>query len=164
MDLCNALAEILTALAGNCSVESKGLGRSPSRFMRKRSTAAQHFPEIGPDDLPRHIASHSLTVARVIARLARHDGEWRGKPLEPIVAALVHDVGMLKMPRELLGQTRPLTDEERRTMEAHALLGAEMASRITPNAIWLMEAAGQHHERLDGTGYPGGCASCKSSP
>jgi len=41
-------------------------------------------------------------------------------------------------------------------VETHALLGASMATRIAPCATWLVEAAGQHHERLDGTGYPGG--------
>ena len=39
-----------------------------------------------------------------------------------------------------------------------------MASRVTPDAPWLVEAAGQHHERLDGTGYPGGLRELQIKP
>jgi HD-GYP domain-containing protein (c-di-GMP phosphodiesterase class II) len=155
--LCNSLAEILTALVDGCSVEIKTLESIGESVLEDARTGApMHFPEIGPDDLPRHIAAHSLAVSQVIARLTCHEGDWRGRPLEPIVAALIHDVGMVKLPASLVGQAEPLNDEQRRAIETHAILGADMATRLTPSAGWLVEAAGQHHERLDGTGYPGG--------
>jgi len=155
--LCNSLAEILTALAEGCTVERKTLEVIAESIQEDaRQGLALHFPDIGPDDVPRHIAGHSLAVAQVIARLTRHDMEWRGKPLEPIMAALVHDVGMVKLPPTLLGQNGPLDDQQRRTIETHPILGTEMAARVTPSTSWLVEAAGQHHERLDGTGYPAG--------
>jgi HD-GYP domain-containing protein (c-di-GMP phosphodiesterase class II) len=155
--LCNSLAEILTALADGCTVEVNTLQAIGESVLEdERQGKAFHFPAIGPNELPRHIAGHCLAVAQVIARLTRHDMEWRDRPLQPIVAALMHDVGMVKLPAAVLQQTEPLTDEQRRTVEMHAILGADMATRLTPSAGWLVEAAGQHHERLDGTGYPGG--------
>ena len=73
-----------------------------------------------------------------------------------VLAALVHDAGMLRVPAEVLAQPGPLDDAGRRAVEVHARAGAEMVRRLLPEAAWLAEAAAAHHERLDGTGYPGG--------
>jgi HD-GYP domain-containing protein (c-di-GMP phosphodiesterase class II) len=152
-------------LAAGHSVDSKALV-SLAEAIQAEAAQGQllQFPQLGPEDLVQHVAAHSLAVAQVIARLARHDPDWRGRPLEPILAALVHDVGMLKVPADLLAQPGPLTDEERRLVEAHPLHGAELAARITPSASWLVDAAGHHHERLDGTGYPNGLRDLQIKP
>jgi HD-GYP domain-containing protein (c-di-GMP phosphodiesterase class II) len=161
----HTLAEILSALAAGHNVESKAL-LAVAESVQEDAVQGQplHFPQIGPDDLVQHVAAHSLAVAQVMARLARHDADWRSRPLEPILAALVHDVGMLKVPAAILAQPGPLKDEERRQVEAHPLHGADMATRIAPSAAWLVEAAGYHHERLDGTGYPGGLRELQLKP
>src|SRR5205823_318902 len=153
----DGLAELLCALAAGHTIESKSLlPLAESVLEDAQQNAPLRFPEVPASELPQHVAAHSLAVAQVIARLGRHEGEWREKPLEPILAALVHDAGMLKLPPALLAQTGPLKDEHRRMVEAHPILSADMAIRVTPSATWLIEAAGQHHERLDGTGYPTG--------
>jgi hypothetical protein len=106
---------------------------------------------------PAHFAAcHGLTTARVIARVARDDPEWRDRLVEPVLAALVHDIGMLRVPAAILTETTPLTPEQRRVVEAHCRAGAEMAARLRPDAAWLARAVAEHHERLDGTGYPDG--------
>jgi hypothetical protein len=111
----------------------------------------------------RFVACHSLTVAQVVARVARHDPELRGRPVEPVIAALVHDAGMLRLPREVIAAAGPLDAAGRRAVEAHARLGADLARRLLPGAAWLAEAAAAHHERLDGTGYPGGLRDAQVS-
>ena len=73
-----------------------------------------------------------------------------------MLAALVHDAGMMGVPVEVLSEAGPLDDAGRRAIEAHTRLGAEMVRRLLPEAAWLVEAATAHHERLDGTGYPAG--------
>jgi hypothetical protein len=106
---------------------------------------------------PAHFAAcHGLTTARVMARVARDDPEWRGQLVEAVLAALVHDAGMLRIPAEILTKTDPLTPEQSRVVEAHCRAGAEMAARLRPDAVWLAQAVAEHHERLDGTGYPAG--------
>ena len=104
----------------------------------------------------RFVACHSLAVAQVVARVVRHDPELRGRALEAVLAALVHDTGMLLVPAEVLAQPGPLDDAGRRAVEAHARAGADLVRRLLPDAGWLAEATAAHHERLDGTGYPGG--------
>lgn len=114
--------------------------------------------------LARHIACHGLNVARVAARLVRHVTELRERALDVVLAALLHDVGMLLVPIEILAQNGPLTDEQRHDVEAHALVGADMVLGLFPNADWLREAVTSHHERLDGTGYPAGLRELQISP
>jgi len=104
----------------------------------------------------RFVACHSLIVAQVMARIMQPAAEWRGRLTESIVAALIHDVGMLRVPGEILVQKDPLTIEQKREVEHHARIGAELAARLPACPAWLVEAASGHHERLDGTGYPNG--------
>ena len=162
---CSSLAEILLALATGCSVEIQALTAiAESVHDDANNGLPMLWPEIGPENVPLHIAAHSLAVAQIIARLAKTDSAWRNQPLEPIVAALVHDVGMVKLPADLVGQKTALNDEQRRMVEAHAILGVEMAAGVAPVSTLLLEAAGQHHERLDGTGYPAGLRELQIKP
>jgi HD-GYP domain-containing protein (c-di-GMP phosphodiesterase class II) len=104
----------------------------------------------------RSVACHSLIVAQVMARIIQAATEWNGRLTESIIAALIHDVGMLRVPGEILVQKDPLTIEQKREIERHAEIGAELTARLPACPAWLIEAAGGHHERLDGTGYPKG--------
>lgn len=122
------------------------------------------FVQASPDQPARFVACHSLNVAQVAARVVRHDPDLRSRPLEVVLAALVHDVGMLLVPPALLAQVQPLNDEGRRQIEGHCRTGAQVASRLLPNGSWLAEAAAGHHERLDGTGYPDGLRELQISP
>jgi HD-GYP domain-containing protein (c-di-GMP phosphodiesterase class II) len=111
----------------------------------------------------RLVACHSLIVAQVVARVARLDPDLRGRAIEPVLAALVHDVGMLHVPPGILAQAGPLDDNQRRAIEAHCRVGAECVSQL-PAGAWLTEAAAGHHERLDGTGYPVGLRDLQIGP
>lgn len=70
-------------------------------------------------------------------------------------AALLHDVGKLAVPCEILRKQGSLTEEERQKIREHASRGAEMVSRIPPLHD-LAAFVGQHHERYAGGGYPDG--------
>ena len=73
-------------------------------------------------------------------------------------AGLLHDVGKLFVPAEILNKTGRLTDEEFEVIKGHPGWGAELCEPLRP---WLgdwVDAVGQHHERWDGRGYPNGLA------
>jgi HD-GYP domain-containing protein (c-di-GMP phosphodiesterase class II) len=110
------------------------------------------------------IAGHGLNVAQLMARVARHDPDLRARPLDAILVALVHDVGMMAVPAELLSQKEPLSEESQRIIESHVFVGTTLVGRLFPGASWLLEAVESHHERLDGTGYPGGKRATQISP
>ncbi len=78
-------------------------------------------------------------------------------------AALLHDVGKLDVPREILLKRGKPTDEEWEALRGHPAAGARLAS---PLDDWLGEwgdAIEQHHERWDGRGYPNGLAGTEIS-
>lgn len=127
-----------------------------------------HAPATEP---ARFVAAHGLTVAQVMARILIRDTRVRhadgsevegqvavgeDKIEEAIVAALLHDVGMIRLPADLLAQADPLTDEQRRLMERHTATGAQIVGVALPGSSLAVQAAQDHHERFDGTGYPAG--------
>ncbi|GIW78681.1 MAG: hypothetical protein KatS3mg105_0488 [Gemmatales bacterium] len=110
------------------------------------------------------IVVHSLNCARVMARLVRCDPEWQDRILDPILAALLHDVGMMAVPPEVVLQSEKLSDDSRRALESHPQVGAEWLRKQFDRADWLAETALSHHEDLDGTGYPGGLRELQIPP
>jgi HD-GYP domain-containing protein (c-di-GMP phosphodiesterase class II) len=157
-DRFETLADLISGLtAGRPSGDGKPfLALAEAVFEDAKQALPLRFFECDAHKPARFAAAHCLNVAQVIARLTRQDLEWRNRPLEPIVAALVHDAGMAHVPVEVLAHPEGLTDEQRRLVEAHTAAGAEIATRLFPNQAYLCDAASAHHERLDGTGYPAG--------
>jgi HD-GYP domain-containing protein (c-di-GMP phosphodiesterase class II) len=73
------------------------------------------------------------------------------------VAALIHDVGKIFVPAEILGKTTRLTEEEMEQMRTHVRFGYDLLKGLAfpwPVARIVLE----HHERMDGSGYPNGSA------
>ncbi len=69
--------------------------------------------------------------------------------------AMVHDIGKLKVPREILMKDGPLTDKEFEEMKKHTLYG-EMILGDAPFLEMARHIARSHHEKFDGSGYPDG--------
>lgn len=69
---------------------------------------------------------------------------------------ILHDIGKLGVPNELLGKTDPLTPDEREVIRRHTLIGASMLSDVAFLRGEGFNVIRFHHERWDGTGYPEG--------
>jgi hypothetical protein len=164
----SAKVESLAGLLGDLGRGSADLGPALALadvVLREAGEAVPlRFLYAPPAEPQRFVACHSLTVARVAARVVRHAPAWRGKPQEPVLAALLHDVGMLRVPADMLSHPGPLDAAQRRAVEQHAAAGAEILSGLGPDFVWLRDAAGGHHERLDGTGYPAGLCDLQVGP
>jgi len=96
---------------------------------------------------------HSLgvTTAAVSIALALGLNEERTQLVNR--AALLHDIGKLRVPNSILDKPGKLDAEEWRVVQEHPRLTREILSRIGQFGE-LAEIAGAHHEKLDGTGYP----------
>jgi hypothetical protein len=137
----------------------------PLRFLDSDPATTQAY--LGGSSFPapaRFVACHSLTTARIIARISRSAPEWKDDPLQPIIAALLHDVGMLRVPVDGLASKQELSDEQRRLVEPHPRFGAELVANQLPLFAPIVESIAAHHERLDGTGYPSGLKGDQISP
>jgi response regulator RpfG family c-di-GMP phosphodiesterase len=69
---------------------------------------------------------------------------------------LLHDIGKIGIPDQILQKAGPLTEAERRLMQTHTVLGEQMLQGVTLLQGGGLEVVRSHHERWDGTGYPDG--------
>ena len=72
------------------------------------------------------------------------------------VGAILHDVGKMWVPTEVLNKPGRLTDEEFAVMKKHTEYGHELLARQPELSFLVAHCAFQHHERINGTGYPRG--------
>jgi HD-GYP domain-containing protein (c-di-GMP phosphodiesterase class II) len=72
------------------------------------------------------------------------------------LSALMHDLGKVRTPKEVLNKPEKLTSEELELMRRHPVDGAEILRRTPEMPMLAPVVAFEHHLRLDGTGYPAG--------
>jgi HD-GYP domain-containing protein (c-di-GMP phosphodiesterase class II) len=100
---------------------------------------------------------HSLETADLAVRIGKSLGLDRPARSELELGALLHDVGKLCVPTEVLVKAGPLSDEEWRLVRRHPRLGADIVAAVPGlEAVALIVLL--HHERPDGGGYPYGLA------
>jgi len=102
-----------------------------------------------------YTAGHQRRVAALAAAIAREMGHPEAFVTGVEKAAQVHDLGKIEVPAELLSRPGRLSPFEFRLVQVHAEAGYRILSKI--QLPWpLAEIVYQHHERLDGSGYPRG--------
>lgn len=103
-----------------------------------------------------HLARHSINSMIVGMWVwLQNAGEFRRKDLDRMaVALLLHDVGMCKVPAFVLNKPGPLKQEEREKIVPHPIVGVRMMQKMDVAFDELLRACFEHHERLDGSGYP----------
>jgi HD-GYP domain-containing protein (c-di-GMP phosphodiesterase class II) len=104
-----------------------------------------------------YTACHGEDVAVLAERIALRMSLSSAEARDVRYAAMLHDIGKVAVPSEILLKPGPLTDEEWVTMRAHAAIGGELVGRIDAFAH-LAPAVRASHERWDGGGYPDGLA------
>ena len=99
---------------------------------------------------------HSFRVAHYAVALARATG-LRGDSLQAIEwGALLHDVGKMVVPDDILRKVGPLTEDEWHIMRQHPTWGFDMLAEVGFLQQPALEIVYSHHERWDGRGYPRG--------
>ena len=96
---------------------------------------------------------HSTRVAEYSVLLARRMG-YAGEKLEQLqYAALLHDIGKIGIPKEIINKPSKLTDEEYEVIKTHPAIGSNILKEISEIPD-IAIGARWHHERYDGKGYP----------
>ena len=112
----------------------------------------KYLAEVKSEDEYTYI--HTINVALLSMSLAKHIGIVGSELLDIIYAALMHDVGKMLVPNEILNKTTPLTSSEFEIIKEHTLHGVMYLSnqRNIPRIAIL--AALEHHIKFNGGGYP----------
>ncbi len=130
------------------------MGALPFRGEREsRRTLLSFVNSIQERDIVTY--EHSRRVATYAQRLARHLGWSRREAHDLALAALVHDLGKTWIGNDILLKSGSLSDEERRTMERHPVIGARILIGCDVHPFYV-ETVLYHHEAWDGHGYPTG--------
>lgn len=102
-----------------------------------------------------YTAGHQQRVDRLACAIARELG-LSEKRIEGLhVAAILHDIGKISVPSEFLAKPSKLTKPEKEVIKCHAEVGCDILKSI-PFPWPVAEIVRQHHELLDGSGYPHG--------
>jgi HD-GYP domain-containing protein (c-di-GMP phosphodiesterase class II) len=104
-----------------------------------------------------YTSAHGEDVAGLAVRVAARMGLPAAEVRDVRYAAMLHDVGKVAVPSEILLKAGPLDEEEWVLMRSHAAVGGELVGRIDAFAH-LAPAVRASHERWDGGGYPDGLA------
>jgi HD-GYP domain-containing protein (c-di-GMP phosphodiesterase class II) len=103
-----------------------------------------------------YLYNHSLNVAVITLSLGIIHGYSKNDLFALGLGAILHDIGKTKIPQNLLTINRIFTPEEYKEVQKHTIIGFQYL-REEPNVPLLSaHCAFQHHERIDGTGYPRG--------
>lgn len=99
---------------------------------------------------------HSLNVSVLSSLIAKLIGLSPERCELIGVMGLLHDIGKMKVPADILHKPGRLTEEEYEIMKAHTIYGYELLKDIEGTTELMKLGPLYHHERLDGTGYPYG--------
>ena len=109
------------------------------------------------DSRDEYTASHSSQTAALAARVGVRLGLGQAALESLSRTAMLHDIGKLGIPNEILGKPGPLDAEEWKIMRRHPVIGERILARV-PFLEDVARAVRHEHERWDGTGYPDGLA------
>jgi putative nucleotidyltransferase with HDIG domain len=99
---------------------------------------------------------HSVSVGALAAAFSRVMGLDRDKIIPIATGALCHDIGKARIPLEILNKPGRLTEEEFRIVKTHVEHSCQILSSASDMSPETLDIAAQHHERIDGSGYPHG--------
>jgi len=111
-----------------------------------------------------YIYHHSVAVALISAYIGKKMGYSKGEWLQIGLAGLLSDCGMARMDMDIMLRTGPLTVAEWKDIKHHPTYSYRMIEKLPTITPGVKLAVLQHHERMDGSGYPLGIRDNKLHP
>ena len=143
----------------NESARALGLDSGGRPQRRTQMSAAErlkilHSLAVALESKDPYTHGHSTRVEHLSVRTARALGMSDAELKDLRTAALLHDVGKIRIPNRILRKPSELTLEEKLVVQEHSSVGAWMVSGVSNRRVVL--SVRHHHERWDGNGYPDG--------
>jgi putative nucleotidyltransferase with HDIG domain len=133
-------------------VEAETIVRSLSVAMHAERRVV--LPLLQIKEFDQYTTTHSLNVSVLAMGLAEHLGLASSEVREYGVAGLLHDIGKVRVPIEILTKPGKLTDQEREVLNRHPSDGARLILRSEENLELAAVVAYEHHIMINGGGYP----------
>jgi len=112
------------------------------------------------DAKDKYTNGHSIRVAEYSKMIAAKMNMTTNEQEDIYYIGLLHDIGKIGIPDEIINKTSRLTDEEYDVIKTHPVIGSEILAKMS-ELPGIAVGARWHHERYDGTGYPDGLAGEK---
>jgi HD-GYP domain-containing protein (c-di-GMP phosphodiesterase class II) len=132
----------------------EGEAVSHSLYVSMRLDGVTTLPQLPLRKMAEYVAVHAINVSLLSMALAEHVGLDHNAVREVGLAGLLHDVGMARVPVELLAKSEQLEASERELVKRHPLEGARIIVEADAALELAAVVAYEHHLRVDGTGYP----------
>ena len=107
---------------------------------------------------------HSVNVGVLLVNFCQHLELGREVIRDAAIGGLLHDIGKMKTPDVILNKPGKLSDMEFKVMRQHVTEGVEVLGQVPGIPAASMEVIAQHHEHMDGGGYPLGLKGAEISP
>ena len=101
-----------------------------------------------------YLLEHSINVGILMGVFARHLGYEKDTLHQLVTGALLHDIGKIRVPNQVLNKPGKLTEDEWKEMQNHVIYGVDVLKKSEGISKIAMDICSLHHERLDGSGYP----------
>ncbi len=101
-----------------------------------------------------YLFQHSFNVAVLAGIMGTAKGLNKNQLEELVIGALLFDIGMTRIPKQIIDKPGPLTTEERELLQTHPKEGFNLLRKHHDISIVSAHCALQHHERFNGSGYP----------
>lgn len=105
-------------------------------------------------DSNEYLVEHAINCAILLAMFARAKDMSEAEVEDLTNAGLLMDVGMTSLPRDLVAKTSKLSEAEWATMKTHVDIGIEIAENLVDPSPIVLDVIANHHERINGSGYP----------
>ncbi|GAA5130137.1 HD-GYP domain-containing protein [Thalassotalea piscium] len=103
-----------------------------------------------------YLLEHSLNVAILMAIFSKQLGFDKRVIQEVTLGAFLHDIGKVLLPKEILNKPEQLNDKEYKIWKSHVALGIKVLEDSPSISHIAARMIKEHHERLDGSGFPSG--------
>jgi len=103
-----------------------------------------------------YLYPHSVNVSILAANLGFALGYNKSEVIDLCACSLIHDIGMLKISKQIIDKPSKLTEEEFTEIKRHPVYGLAFLLKIKDSPKITSDVVYQHHENKDGTGYPEG--------
>ena len=140
----------------------KGVALAQARAIVERMAAAPAGPDalfvaaLHRDDRARYPVQHGVNVAVYAVKMAQDLGLERERQVELGMCGLLHDIGMARIPEELIHRPGALGEQDREILRRRPAAAFDILKGLGPEAVAIAECAAQVCERMDGSGYPRG--------